>query len=46
MTSATMLLLLLQGKEETLDIEDLGSVLLDSSIQTFGLPTISLQLFG
>jgi hypothetical protein len=33
------LLLLLRGKDETSDIEDLGSVLRDSSIQTLRLPT-------
>jgi hypothetical protein len=36
------LLLLLRGKDETRDIEDLGSVLRNSSIQTLCLPTISL----
>jgi hypothetical protein len=35
-------MLLLQGKGETSDIEDLGSVLHDSSIQTLCLPTITL----
>ncbi len=32
-------MLLLRGKDETPDIEDLGSVLRDSSIQTLRLPT-------
>jgi hypothetical protein len=35
-------LLLLRGKDEIPDIEDLGSVLRNSSIQTLCLPTISL----
>ncbi len=39
-----MLLLLLRGKDETPDIEDLKSVLRDSFIQTLRLPTISLFL--
>ncbi len=38
-----MLLLLLRGKDETLVIEDLGSVLCDSSIQTFHLPTLVIS---
>ncbi len=37
-----LLLLLLRGKDETPDIEDLGSVLHDSSIQTLRQSTISL----
>jgi hypothetical protein len=36
------LLLLLWGKDETPDIEDLGSVLCNSTIQTLRLPTIRL----
>ncbi len=35
-------MLLLLGKDETPDIEDLGSVLRYSSIQILGIPTISL----
>ncbi len=38
------MLLLLLGKDETPDIEGLGSVLHDSSIQALRLPTISLFL--
>ncbi len=34
--------LLLWGKDETPDIEDLGSVLCNSSVKTLHLPTISL----
>jgi hypothetical protein len=35
---------LLRGKDETPDIEDLGSVLRDSSIQTLRLPTSNQEV--
>jgi hypothetical protein len=39
---ACLLLAVVRGKDETPDIEDLGSVFCDISIQTVCLPTISL----
>ncbi len=39
MFTIVVVVLLLRGKDETPDIEDLGSVLRDSSIQTLHLPT-------
>ncbi len=38
----SLLLLLLRGKDETTGIEDLGSVLRDSSIKALRLPIIWL----
>jgi hypothetical protein len=43
---AILILLLLRGKDETPDIEDLGSVLRDSSIQTLRLPTQFLSYYS
>jgi hypothetical protein len=39
------LLLLFRGKDETPDIENLGSVLRDSSIQTLRLPTTHSKVY-
>jgi hypothetical protein len=41
-----LLLLLLRGKDEIADFEDLWSVLCDSSIQILRLPTSTLLLLN